>query len=331
MKVTEGKYNVILDTIPATETRKEVLFRCAGDGFLQVEYGREQVLDMFDSFRVQAVTDKINSMHIKGLLETVPALRTNLYHFDPAVLSISKLIGAIKECEKDVKSVEDVVLTDLRIFEMPIFFEDSETKKAIEKYVREIRSDAPYVIDGYNIKWLAKYNGISVSEVKEKIITTQWWNSGCGFWPGLPFLWPLDPRCAISTPKFNPPRTWTPEATVGIGGQCVAIYSTPSGGGYQLFGRTIPIFQFSQKHKMFKESPVLFRPKDIVQFVPVDSEETLLEIHRLVHQEGKYDYKVITYEMFSARKYLDFLASIKEEADEFKRKQAQAMAAAPRV
>ena len=111
----------------------------------------------------------------------------------------------------------------------------------------------------------------------------------------------------------------------------MAIYSTPSGGGYQLFGRTIPIFQFSQKHKMFKESPVLFRPKDIVQFVPIDSEETLLEIHRLVHQEGKYDYKVITYTMFSARKYLDFLVSIKEEADEFKRKQAQALAAAPRV
>jgi len=329
--VTEGKYNVILDTIPATEKRKEVLFRCAGDSFLQVEYGREQQFDMFDSFRVHAVTDRVKSEHIKGLIETVPALRANLYHFDPAVLSVSKLIGAIKECEKDVKSVEDVVITDLRILEMPIFFEDSETKKAVEKYAKDMRPDAPYVIDGYNIKWIAKYNGVSVSEVKEKITATQWWISSVGFWPGTPFCWPLDPRCALSTPKYNPPRTWTPEAAVGLGGVCIGIYSTPAGGGYQLFGRTIPLFQFSQKHKMFKESPVLFRPKDIIQFVPVDREEYLLEIHRLVHEEGRYDYKVITYEMFSAKKYADFLASIKEEADEFKKKQAKAIAAAPRA
>jgi allophanate hydrolase subunit 1 len=331
MKVTEGKYNVILDTMPATETRKEVLFRCTGDGFLQVEYGQGQVLDIFDSFRVQAVNDKINSVHIKGLLETVPALRTNLYHFDPAIISINKLIGAIKECEEDVKSVEDIVIYDLRIFELPMVFEDSETKKAVEKYAQEIRPDAPYIIDGYNLKWLALYNGLTVPEVKEKLVTTQYWCSAVGFWPGTPFLWPLDPRCALSTPKYNPPRTWTPEAAVGYGGMCYAIYSTPSGGGYQLFGRTIPIFQFSQKHKMFKESPVLLRAKDIVQFVPIDSEEALSEIHRLVHEEGKYDYKVITYEMFSARKYLDFLAAVNEEADEFKKKKAKAMAAAPRV
>jgi len=149
MKTTEGKYNVILGTIPATEARKEVLFRCAGDGFLQVEYGREQKFDIFDSFRVLSVTDRINSEHIKGLLETVPGLRTNLYHFDPATLSISKLIGAIKECEEDVKNVDDIVIHDLRIFEMPMVFEDSETKKAIGKYAQEIRPDAPYVIDGY--------------------------------------------------------------------------------------------------------------------------------------------------------------------------------------
>ncbi len=331
MKVTGGKYNVILDTMPATETRKEVLFRCAGDGFLQVEYGREQKFDMFDSFRVLAVTDRVNSEHIKGLLEMVPAIRTNLYHFDPTVLPISKLIGAIKECEQDVKSVEDIMIHDLRIFEMPMVFEDSETKKAVAKYVRDIRSDAPYVIDGYNIKWLALYNGLTVPEVKEKVITTQYWSSGLGFWPGLPFLWPLDPRCTLSTPKYNPPRTWTPEAALSYGGNCVGPYSTESGGGYQLFGRTIPLFQFSQKHKMFKESPVLFRARDIVQFVPLDREEDLLEIHRLVHEEGKYDYKVITYATFSAKKYANFLASVKEEADEFKKKQAEAMAAAPRA
>ncbi|GAI79336.1 unnamed protein product, partial [marine sediment metagenome] len=81
--MNKSKYDVILDTMPATETRKEVLFRCAGDGFLQVEYGREQALDMLDSFRVLAIADRVESTHTKGLIETVPALRTDLYHFDP--------------------------------------------------------------------------------------------------------------------------------------------------------------------------------------------------------------------------------------------------------
>lgn len=35
-------------------------------------------------------------------------------------------------------------------------------------------------------------------------------------------FWPLDPRCAIVVPKYNPPRTWTPEGTVGIGGPCLS-------------------------------------------------------------------------------------------------------------
>ena len=33
--MSKGNYDVILDTMPATESRLEILFRQAGDGFLQ--------------------------------------------------------------------------------------------------------------------------------------------------------------------------------------------------------------------------------------------------------------------------------------------------------
>ena len=59
--MSKGKYDVILDSMVATETRLEILFRQAGDGFLQVEYGREQRAALQDSFRMLAINDIIIS------------------------------------------------------------------------------------------------------------------------------------------------------------------------------------------------------------------------------------------------------------------------------
>ena len=47
--------------------------------------------------------------------------------------------------------------------------------------------------------------------------STEYWVAAIGFWPGLPFMMALDPRCKLTVPKYNPPRTWTPKGTVGMG------------------------------------------------------------------------------------------------------------------
>ena len=43
-------------------------------------------------------------------------------------------------------------------------------------------------------------------------------------------------------PKYNPARTTTPEGAVGLGGAYMCIYPMESPGGYQLIGRTLPIW-----------------------------------------------------------------------------------------
>ena len=43
-------------------------------------------------------------------------------------------------------------------------------------------------------------------------------------------------------PKYNPARTFTPEGAVGLGGAYMCIYPMDSPGGYQLIGRTLPIW-----------------------------------------------------------------------------------------
>ncbi|MGQ9557953.1 MAG: carboxyltransferase domain-containing protein [Desulfurispora sp.] len=323
-------YNVILAHLPEAGTRPEILFRQAGDGFLQVEYGSVPRFNLVDSFRVLTVNSAVLAKKIPGLYETVPGLRTNLYHFDPVQLSVHKLIDEIKEVEESIGDVNDIEFSS-RLITLPIAFEDSETKKAVEKYVREVRPDAPNVINGYNIEFMALCNGVTVSELKQMICGTEWYNSGNGFWPGGGFFWPLDPRCAIVVPKYNPPRTWTPEGTVGIGGPCLYIYPTPTGGGYQLFGRTIPIFQFSQKHPLFQESPTFFRAGDRIRFYE-SSEEEVLEIYRHVHEETDYEYNIQSGK-FVVKEWLEFYNSlpVQEGMKQLQAKQEAASKIAPRV
>lgn len=325
-----GKYDVILDTLPETDSRLEVLFRQAGDGFLQVEYGRVQRANLMDSFRMQVINEMVLEKKLAGLIETVPGIRTNMFHFDPTVLSPKSLIEEIKEAEESVTSIEDIVV-ESRLIKLPIAFEDAETKKAVEKYVKEVRPNAPNVINGYNLEYIAMCNGITVDEVKQTLLGTEWYNSGGGFWPGGGFFWPMDPRCAIVVPKYNPPRTWTPEGAVGIGGPCVFTYTTPTGGGYQLFGRTIPTFQFSQKHPLFKETPFLYRSADRIKFHEV-TEEEILYIFEHVHNETDYQYD-ITEDKISVKEYLEFYNSeeVQKGAKEFQEKQREGTRTAPRL
>ena len=328
--MAQNGYNVILKSLPSTEQRLEVLFRQAGDGFIQVEYGREQRADLLDSFRIGAVNEKILDRSLPGLIETVPGIRTNLIHFDPESITPQALIDAIIEEEESLESVAGIEL-ESRVIHLPIAFEDSETKKCVAKYVKEVRPDAPNVINGYNLDYIAMCNGVSVQEVKRMLLETQWYNSGGGFWPGGGFFWPMDPRCAIVVPKYNPPRTWTPEGAVGIGGPCVFTYTTPTGGGYQLFGRTIPTFQFSQKHPLFKETPFLYRNGDRIQFHEVNEQE-VLDIYSHVHDKTDYEYEIEQGEII-VRDYIDFVGSraVVQGVAEFKEKQAQGSKAAPRL
>ncbi len=325
-----GKFDVVLDYMPATQGRLEVLFRQAGDGFLQVEYGREQRALLQDSFRMLAINDRIAAKNFNGLIETVPGIRTNLLHFDPGKVTVAKLIDMVKEAEDSMQTVDDVVL-ESRIINLPIAFEDSETKKAVEKYAKEVRSDAPNIINGYNLEYIALCNGLTVKEVKEMFLSTEWFNSGGGFWPGGAFLWAMDPRCALVVPKYNPPRTWTPEGAVGIGGPCVFTYTTPTGGGYQLFGRTIPVFQFACKHPMFKDGPFLYRNADRVKFHEA-TEKEVVEIYKHVHEKTDYEYN-IEKGVIKAKDYIEWFDSEKIQAGIklLKEKQEKGIKAAPRL
>jgi len=66
-------------------------------------------------------------------------------------------------------------------------------------------------------------------------------------------------------PKYNPARTFTEEGTVGLGGAYMCIYPMDSPGGYQLVGRTLPIWNTWGRVKPFTaDAPWLLRIFDQV-------------------------------------------------------------------
>ncbi len=65
--------------------------------------------------------------------------------------------------------------------------------------------------------------------------------------------------------RYNPARTFTEEGTVGIGGAYMCIYPMDSPGGYQLVGRTLPIWNtYARAGPFSPEAPYLLRQFDQV-------------------------------------------------------------------
>lgn len=326
-----SKYEVIIAELPATEERKEILFRQAGDGFLQVEYGRKKTVEITDSFRMLAVDAEIQKMNIPGLIETLPGVRTNLIHFNPEIINYGDLIEYITKAENCIKGVDDMVI-DSRVITLPITFEDSKTKEAVELYEKTVRKDAPNDMGGYNLEYTALCNGCTVEDVKRMVLGTYWYNSGCGFYPGNAFWWPMDPSCKICVPKANPPRSYTPEGAVGIGGVSLCTYPSDSGGGNQLFGRTIPVVQMKMKHPQFKDSPFLYkRYGDRIKFREVPESE-LNEICEMVHNGTGYEYEIEEGKIV-VKEYIEFVnrEDVKAAAADLVRRQREASKIIPRV
>ena len=72
-------------------------------------------------------------------------------------------------------------------------------------------------------------------------------------------------------PKYNPARTFTEEGTVGLGGAYMCIYPMDSPGGYQLVGRTLPIWNTWGRGAPFSpDAPWLLRIFDQVPMVPMN-------------------------------------------------------------
>jgi urea carboxylase len=124
------------------------------------------------------------------------------------------------------------------------------------------------------------------------------------------------------TTKYNPARTWTAEGEVGIGGVYMCIYGMESPGGYQLVGRTVPVWNTYKHTAEFDPShPWLLRFFDQVRFFPMAEKDVLEYRQAFLRGQVKLDIKE---EVFSVRRYQEFLAASAPDIAAFQDRQQRA-------
>ena len=313
----------IVRTLPADAQRPKVAYRLAGDSYLLVEYG-EIVLDLHLRFRIHSLERAIHELQMSAILETAPGVRSLLVRYDCLRLSTQDLVDVLRRLEGDLPPAQEMVVPS-RLVYLPIACHDRWTIAAVKQYMESVRAEAPYLPD--NMEFIARCNGLpGVAEVEAHALATEHLVIGLGdVYLGAPCAVPLDPRRRLVVPKYNPARTWTPEGAVGIGGAYLCIYPMESPGGYQLFGRTLPIWNTMQSTPDFTEAPWLLRTFDRIQFELVSEDE--LEVLRRAMLQGEYRVR-IEEGAFSVAEYTEFLHEVSEAAAAFKETQAEAVAGA---
>jgi urea carboxylase len=272
----------------------EPRFLPGGDRFVLIEFGNEMNLEL--NFMAQGLATAIAEQHTKGVIETAPCFASLLVHYDPDEISFADLSKEMNALIRSLGPSDDIVL-DSRLFYLPTMYRDPWTRACVEDYCEKITKKE------LDPDFVARINGLADAEQLVRVHSgTEYWVASLGFWPGLPFMMALDPRCVITAPKYNPPRTWTPQGTVGMGGASTAIYPVATPGGYQIFARTpVPIWDTDKRFPVFHDSIVLFRAGDRVKFVPIGKEE--FEFVEAKVKEGTYIYNVVEYQKFSVRNY----------------------------
>ncbi|KAK9453635.1 hypothetical protein V1511DRAFT_504074 [Dipodascopsis uninucleata] len=308
--------NPVLHQSFETATAPKVVYRQAGDRYILVEYG-ENILDLRLSYRVYQLSELVNKRSTRGIVEMSPGVRSVLIQYSGYEVSQADLLKELLSYESEL-ILSDNWQVPSRIIRLPLAFEDSATLAAVDRYRETIRNSAPWLPN--NVDFLQQVNHLEDRDIVRKILyDAKFLVLGLGdVFLGAPCAVPLDPRHRLLGTKYNPSRTFTPNGTVGIGGMYMCIYTMESPGGYQLVGRTIPIWDKLTLGQ--QDRPWLLDIYDRVEYYPVTEEELAKMTDDVNHGRFKID---IEDGIFDYGEYHKWLVANAEELKEYARKQRE--------
>ncbi|HED1311345.1 TPA: 5-oxoprolinase/urea amidolyase family protein, partial [Kluyvera ascorbata] len=312
-----------LVSLPATFSTPAIVYRQAGDNYILIEYG-ENVLDLALRLRVHVLMEHLRELAHPGIKELSPGVRSLQVRYDSREISQPALVALLLEQEARIGDVSRMKVPS-RIVHLPMAFEDSATLDAVSRYADTVRATAPWLPN--NVDFIQRINGLPNREaVMETLFDASYLILGLGdVYLGAPCAVPIDPRHRLLSSKYNPARTFTAEGTVGIGGMYMCIYGMDSPGGYQLVGRTLPIWNKFLKNEQFNDGePWLLRFFDQVRFYPV-SEAELSEL-RDDFREGRAAVR-IEETVFDFAEHLQFLDDNAADIARFRQLQSAAFEA----
>ena len=183
----------------------EPKFLPGGDRFVLIEFGNEMNLEL--NFMAQGLATAIAEQKTKGVIETAPCFASLLMHYEPDRISFKDLQKEMTALVRSLGPSEDIVL-DSRLFYLPTMYRDPWTRACVEDYCAKIiqRKKEP------DPEFIARINGLADADQFVRVHSgTEYWVASLGFWPGLPFMMALDPRCVITATSalsiWPPPET----------------------------------------------------------------------------------------------------------------------------
>ncbi|MFJ9821029.1 urea carboxylase [Streptomyces sp. NPDC101151] len=249
-----------------------VVYRRGAEDNLLVEYG-STALDLGLRLRAHALHEHLIAMRPRGLIDITPGTCSLHLHVDPDTLSLETLLGAVMEAEELLPPTSEITVPSREVH-LPLSWDDPAVREAISRYSATVRARSPWTPS--NIDFIRRTNGLtSPEDVRNLVLDAQYLVLGLGdVYLGAPCATAIDPRHRLATAKYSPARTWTPEAAVGLGGPYLCVYGMESPGGYQLIGRTVPIWSSLRQPPSFEpDTPWLLRVFDRLIWHPVSSAE----------------------------------------------------------
>lgn len=264
-----------------------------GDSHILIDWG--QIRSVPSGVKAVMVKKLLEDKKIAGILDMVPCNSSLLIQFDPRQVESDFMISRVRRIVDKVERDNHIQIPS-RIIEIPVYFADPWTKAAIEEYCRTVK-EKPYDVD-----YIIEQNGLKdLDELIYYITTPHYIVTYLSFGPELPSCTCLDPKYALSVPKYNPPRTATPPLAIGMGGPNISLYPMGSPGGYQMFGiLAAPLLDLEQRLPDFKKTPVLARVGDRFKFRAIDRAE--YDEIKAKSEEGTYKYN-ITDSVFDLAEY----------------------------
>jgi urea carboxylase len=301
-------------------SQPQVRYRQGGDDHLIVEYGNEQ-FDLNHRCRTTALEKALHANSPKWLTNTVSCCTSITLFYDGLAIDRKELVAHLQSLEDELGDLS-AAKVPCRRFRLPLSFESKVQEEATKRYMETQRPHAPYLPS--NFDFVAKNNAFTSDQLRDIFLNGEFMAVVVGFYAGNTVSLPVDPRQRMQCPKANPSRVFTPEGTVSWGGSCMSIYPVDSPGGYQMTGRTVPIFDaLGWKSGFSPCRPWLFQDFDILTYYRVSEEELDVILAKFRSGTYKFEWEDIEFDMENHNKLLKETA---EEVKEIRARQAVAQA-----
>jgi KipI family sensor histidine kinase inhibitor len=120
--------------------------------------------------------------------------------------------------------------------------------------------EIPTTFDGEDLADVAARWNVSPSEAVSRLTSTPFRVAFCGFAPGFAYMRGLPAEWSV--PRLAAPRPRVPAGAVGLAGDYLGIYPSPSPGGWRLVGHTD-----QELFDVRREQPALLTPGTRVRLV----------------------------------------------------------------